>query len=64
MASPLAKYITLAANGCGYSGTVEELVINYVHPFSLKARLIASKEDNPNWREAMRGLLQMTTEKQ
>jgi len=23
--SPLAKYITLAANDCGYSGTAEEL---------------------------------------
>ena len=30
---PLAKYISLASNYCGYSGTAEELVINYVHPF-------------------------------
>jgi hypothetical protein len=26
MDSPLAKYITLAANDCGYSGTAEELI--------------------------------------
>ena len=32
MDSPLAQYISLAANDCGYSGTAEELVVNYVHP--------------------------------
>ena len=30
--SPLSKYITLAANDCGYDGTVEELIVSYVHP--------------------------------
>ncbi len=33
--SPLAKYITLAANDCGYSGTAEELIVSYVHPLFL-----------------------------
>ena len=32
MASTLAKYITIAANNCGYGGTVEELIVNYIHP--------------------------------
>ena len=32
MDSPLAQFITLAANDCGYSGTAEELIVNYVHP--------------------------------
>jgi hypothetical protein len=32
LASPLAKYITLAANDCGYSGTAKELNVSYVHP--------------------------------
>ncbi len=32
LASPLAKYITLAANDCGYSGKAEELIVTYVHP--------------------------------
>jgi hypothetical protein len=50
--SPLAKYITLAANDCGYSGTVEELIVNYVHPLFLKAHSAASKLDNPSWKEA------------
>lgn len=55
MASPLAKYITLAANDCGYGGTTEELIVNYVHPLFLKAKSATSREDNPNWREATNG---------
>jgi hypothetical protein len=27
LASPLAKYITLAANDCGYSGTAPDLIV-------------------------------------
>ena len=54
-ASPIAKYITLAANDCGYSGTAEELIVNHVHPLFLKAQSEASKEDNPRWKDAMGG---------
>ena len=54
LASPLARYITLAANDCGYSGTAEELIVSYVHPLFLKAHSAASKADNPSWREATR----------
>ena len=53
--SPIFNYITLAANDCGYSGTAEELIVNYVHPLFLKAKAAASSEDNPNWRQAMNG---------
>ena len=55
MDSPLAKYITLAANDCGYGGTAEELIVSYVHPLFLKAQAGASKEDNPSWKQATRG---------
>ena len=55
LASPLAKYITLAANDCGYSGTAKELIVSYVHPLFLKAHSAASKADNPSWCEATRG---------
>jgi hypothetical protein len=55
LASPLAKYITLAANDCGSSGTAEELIVSYVHPLFLKAHSAASKADNPSWQEATRG---------
>ncbi len=52
MDSPLAKYITLAANDCEYSGMAEELIVNYVHPLFLKAHSAANKLDNPSWKEA------------
>jgi hypothetical protein len=55
MDSPLAKYITLAANDCGYGGTAEELIVSYVHPLFLKAHSAASKKDNPNWSQATQG---------
>jgi hypothetical protein len=55
MNSPLAKYITLAANDCGNGGTAEELIVSYVHPLFLKAHSAANKEDNPSWSEATRG---------
>ena len=35
LASPLAKYITLAANDCGYGGKAEELIVTYAHPLFL-----------------------------
>jgi hypothetical protein len=56
MASPLARYITLAANDCGYSGTAEKLIDNYVHHLFFKAKSSASREDNPNWHEATQGI--------
>jgi hypothetical protein len=52
---PLSKYITLAANDCGYDGTAEELIVSYVHPLFWQANSAASKMDNPGWQEAMRG---------
>ncbi len=55
MDSPRAKYITLAANECGYSGTEEELIVNYVHSLFLKKHAAASKEDNPSWKQATQG---------
>jgi hypothetical protein len=53
--SPLSKYITLAANDCGYDGTAKDLIVQYVHPLFLRAHSAASKEDNPGWCEATRG---------
>jgi hypothetical protein len=53
--SPLSKYNILAANDCGYDGTADELIVQYVHPLFLRAHSAASKEDNPGWQEAMWG---------
>jgi hypothetical protein len=55
LAIPLARYITLAANDCGYSGTAEELIVSYVHSLFFKAHSAASKADNPRWQKATRG---------
>ena len=55
MACPLSRFIDLAANKCGYSGSRRDLIANWVHPFFLKAKSEARKEDNPNWKEAMNG---------
>ena len=55
MNSPLSRFIKFAANDCGYKGSTRELIVNWVHPFFLKAQAAASKDDNPNWWEAMRG---------
>ena len=56
MACPLSKYIHFAANDCGYKGSRYELIANWVHPLFLKAKSEASKEDNPNWKQAMNGV--------
>ena len=32
MDSPFSNYIILTSNYCGYGGTAEELIVNYVHP--------------------------------
>ena len=53
--SRISKFITLAANDCGYSGTSEYLIVNHIHPLFLKAKASAIAEDNPNWRQAMNG---------
>ena len=53
---PLAKYITFPANYCGYGGTVEELILNYVHSLFWKTKSATFWSENPNWREATNGL--------
>ena len=53
--SPISKFITIAANYCGYEGTTQDLIVNYVHPLFLEAKADVSQEDNPNWRQAMNG---------
>ena len=52
--SPLSCFISFAANSCGYNGTTRELIVNWVYPSFLKAKAEASKEDNPNWWQAMK----------
>ena len=53
LACPLSHFIHFAANKYGDAGSRKELIANWVHSFFLKAKSEASKQDNPNWREAM-----------
>ena len=55
MQSSISKFINFAASECGYDGTVESLVCDWIHPMMLQAKLAASQEDNPNWWQAMNG---------
>ncbi len=55
LASPLSKFITFSANDCGYRGSFTKIFVTAVHPFFLKAKSEANKEDNPNWHQAMNG---------
>ena len=49
MKSPLAKFITLSASNCGYSGSAKDLIADFIHSLFLKANTSPSKKDNPNW---------------
>ena len=55
LSSPISTFIHLASNNCGYNGSTKELICKWVHLFFLKAKSAASKEDNPNWWQAMSG---------
>ena len=55
MEIPLARFITIATNDCGYQGTTNEFIVNWVHPLFLKDHGEDSNEDNPNWNQAMNG---------
>ena len=55
MEIPLYIFITLASNDCIYEGTTKEIIVNCFHPLFLNAHAEASKEDNPNWNQAMNG---------
>ena len=43
LAGEISKYINLHRNKCGYSGTVEELIVNYIHTLFLKDKAAATK---------------------
>ncbi len=43
--SSLSKFIELAANDCGYQGSTQEIIFNYVYLLFLKVVSSASKED-------------------
>ncbi len=55
LASHLSKFITFAANDCGYCGSFTKNFVTAVYSFFLKAKYEASKEVYTNWHQAMNG---------
>ncbi len=55
LTSPLSKFITFAANNCGYSGSFTKIFVAAIYPLFLKAKSEASKEDYPYCHQAMKG---------
>jgi hypothetical protein len=54
---PLAQFIKLYAADSGLNPSqTQDLLVKLVHPLFLKAKVEASKADNPNWKQAMSGL--------
>ena len=53
--SPFYKFITFVANYFGDNAIACDLMVNWIHHFFLKAKAETSKEDNPNWWQAMNG---------
>ena len=49
----LDKFISFAANDCGYSGSEHDIMVKWVHPLFLTSKTACIKADNLNWRNAM-----------
>ena len=45
---PLSKFVKCSTTECGYTGTRQQHIANWVHPLCLTAKTEASKSDNPN----------------
>ena len=48
MNDDITKFVHFAASDCGFDGTVEALVVNWLHPLMLAAKTAGTSDDNPN----------------
>ena len=56
MKSDLARFVHYAASCTGYNGSIDSLVVNWLHPLMLQVRLKGKNDpDNTNWWQAMNG---------
>ena len=55
LGSGFARFVHWAATDIGYTGSIESMVTSWLHPLMLQAKASASKDDNPNWWQAMNG---------
>ena len=49
----LTKFVHFAAADCGFDGSIETLVVNWLHPLVLATKIANSDGDNTNRRKAM-----------
>ena len=56
MTDSLTKFVHFAAADCGFDGSIEALVVNWLHPLMLAAKTASTSGDNTNWKQAMNGL--------
>ena len=47
MESDLSRFVHFAATDCGFHGSIEALVVNWLHPLMLAAKSKGSDMDNP-----------------
>ena len=53
--SDISRFVHFAARDCGSDWTIESLVVNWLNPMMLQAKLKSNPADNPNWIQAMSG---------
>ncbi len=53
--SDLAWLVHFAATGCGFDGSVESQVVNWLHILMLSVKPKGNDLNNPTWLEAMNG---------
>ena len=51
----LTKFVHFAAANCGFDGSIEALVVNWLYPWMLAAETNSISGDTHNWKQAMNG---------
>ena len=55
MESDLSRFVHFAATDCGFDGSIEALLVNWLHPLMLAAKSKGNDINNPNWIQTMNG---------
>ena len=51
----LTKFVHFDPAGCGFDGSIEALVVNWLHTLIVSSKTANTNDDNPNWRQAKNG---------
>ena len=51
----ITKFVHFAPAYCDFDGSIEALVVNWIHPLMLSAKTDNTNGDNPNWIQATNG---------